>query len=116
MIPALMLWQAGPDVAGEARREIARQECKAVDPDEVVICGQRGRSPYRLPEPPARFDPSGQDPSVYRERLQWIEDGDTGVQSCGPVGPGGWTGCMVKGWKQQWDQTQWGKNVPSKRY
>ncbi len=116
MIPALLLLQAGPDVAGAASREVARQECKAIDREEIVVCGQRGRSPYRLPEAAPRFDPSGQDPSVMRERMSWIEEGDSGIQSCGPVGPGGWTGCLVKGWKERREQTAWGKNVPKKRY
>jgi hypothetical protein len=112
----LILLQHAPDVAGEASRAVARQECEATDKDEIVVCGNRGRSPYRHPEPPPRFDPFGDMPSVMRERTSWIEEGDTGTQSCGPVGPGGWTGCMVKGWKVMRDQTQWGKNVPSKRW
>ncbi len=113
---AFFLLQQGPDIAREASREVARQECAATNKDEVVVCGQRGRSPYRLPEPPPHFDPFGDAPSVMAERQSWASEGDTGTQSCSAVGPGGWTGCMVKGWKQQRDQTQWGKNIPSKRY
>lgn len=114
MIAALLLFQAA-DVAGAASAEVARQECKSVDKDEVLVCGRRGRSPYRLPEREA-FDPDGDMPSVMRERTAWIEEGDVGTQSCGPVGPGGWTGCMVKQWKRQRDQTQWGKNRPARRW
>lgn len=111
MIISLLLLQAAPDIAGLASRDVARQECKLADKDEVLVCGRRGRSPYRLPERKA-FDPAGDTDSVMRERTRWIEEGDTGTQSCGPVGPGGWTGCMVKEWKAERDQTQWGKNVP----
>jgi hypothetical protein len=115
VIAALVLLQAMPDVGRAASEEVARQECKSIDKDEVLVCGQRGRSPFRLPER-KNFDPDGDMPSVMRERTAWIEEGDTGTQSCGPVGPGGWTGCMVKEWKRQRDQTQWGKNVPGKRW
>jgi hypothetical protein len=112
----LILLQQAPDVAREASRAVARQECAATDKDEIVICGNRGRSPYRLPEPPPHFDPFGDMPSVMAEREAWADAGDSGIQSCSPVGPGGWTGCMVKEWKRQRDQTQWGKNIPSKRW
>ena len=113
---AALLLQAGPDVGAEASREVSRQECKAADENEVVICGQRGRSPFRLPEPPRGFDPAGDMPSVMRERMSWVQEGDSGIQSCGPVGPGGWTGCLVKKWKEEREQTAWGSNVKSKRY
>ena len=80
-----------------------------------MVCAKRGRSPFRLPER-KQFDPSGEMMSVMRERNSWAEEGDVGTQSCGPVGPGGWTGCMVKDWKRQRDQTQWGKNIPTRRW
>ncbi len=51
-----------------------------------------------------------------RERMSRIEEGDTGIQSCVPVGLSGWTGCMVKSWKENREQTAWGKNVASKGY
>ena len=114
MIAALLLVQAVPEIGAAMNAEVARQECRSLDPEEVLVCARRGRSPYRLPEPKQVFDPSGDMPSVMRERVAWAEEGDTGTGSCGPVGPGGWTGCMVKGWKRERDQTQWGKNVPTK--
>jgi hypothetical protein len=46
--------------------------------------------------------------------MAWGEGGETGTQSCGPVGPGGWTGCMVREWDRQNIQTQYGKNRPRK--
>ena len=67
MIALVLLLQAVPDVARAASEEVARQECKSVDRDEVLVCGRRGRSPYRLPEREA-FDPEGDMPSVMRER------------------------------------------------
>ncbi len=111
---ALMLL---PDVTAEASREVARAECKAVDKDEVVVCANRNqRSRYRLPDASNDpFDPEGEMKSVMNERVGWAAEGDIGTQSCSAVGPGGWTGCMVKSWKESRDQTQWGKNGPSKR-
>jgi hypothetical protein len=43
---------------------------------------------------------------VLRERMSWIDEGDTGPGSCGAVGPGGWTGCMVKDWKRKRQQAE----------
>ena len=51
-----------------------------------------------------------------RERQAWAEEGDSGIGSCSAVGPGGWTGCAVQAWKRERDQTQWGKNVPTRRW
>ena len=62
------------------------------------------------------FDPAGDVKSVMNERVGWAAEGDAGTQSCSAVGPGGWTGCMVKGWKVERDQTQWGKNGSAKRW
>ena len=114
MVALLLLMLAQQvDPSGEASREVARQECRQVDPDEIIVCGSRKADErFRLPGRDGPFDPAGDTMSVMRERNSWIEEGDSGTQSCGPVGPGGWTGCMVKQWKRERDQTQWGKNVP----
>jgi hypothetical protein len=76
--------------------------------DEIVVCGRREqpRSPYRLPEPPPRFDAGGGDESVSRERHGLYEQGDTGIHSCSTVGPGGYTGCSFRQWKDS--DEQWG--------
>jgi len=76
--------------------------------EEIVVCGRReqARSPYRLPEPPPRFDAGGGDESVSRERHDLYEQGDTGIHSCSTVGPGGYTGCTFKQWKNS--DEQWG--------
>ena len=107
-----------PDLPAEASREVAVGECKPLDRDEIVVCGSRKRDErFRLPDRSnAPFDPAGEMNSVMNERVGWAAEGESGTQSCSAVGPGGWTGCMVKGWKQQRDQTQWGKNVPAQRW
>lgn len=115
LVTAFLLLQAAPDIGEAVGDEVARQECKSRDPNEVLVCARRGRSPYRLPER-KQFDPSGDTASVMRERQAWAEEGDSGIGSCSAVGPGGWTGCAVQAWKRERDQTQWGKNVPTRRW
>ena len=114
----LLALMFAPDPPAEASREVARGECKAVDKDEIIVCGSRKRDErYRLPDRSnAPFDPAGETKSVMNERVSWAAEGDSGTQSCSAVGPGGWTGCMAKGWKQERDQTQWKKNIPTRRW
>ncbi len=50
-----------------------------------------------------------------RERERWIEGGEAGINSCGPVGPAGWTGCMLQQWKRESQQSQGGRNRPKKQ-
>jgi hypothetical protein len=112
---AMML---APDFSSEASRAVAVGECKAIDPKEIIVCGSRKRDErFRLPDQSnAPFDPAGEMKSVMNERVGWTAEGDSGTGSCSAVGPGGWTGCMVKSWKQSRDQTQWKDNIPTKRW
>ena len=82
------------------------RDCPASrDEEEIVVCGRTPeRSPYRVPPPPERFDPYGPVDSVSRERHRLYELGETGIQSCSNVGPGGWTGCDVIRWRQAREQ------------
>ena len=113
---SLLLAASQPDLGSEASKDVARQSCVPVDREEILVCGRRRPSErYRLPDRDGPFDPAGDMPSVMRERINWAEEGDSGTQSCSAVGPGGWTGCMVRDWKRERDQTQWGKNVPRRR-
>ena len=107
-----------PDLPTEASREVARGECKAVDKTEILVCGNRKRDErFRLLDRSNDpFDPFGDIKSVMNERVGWAAEGDVGTQSCSAVGPGGWTGCMVKGWKESRDQTQWKDNIPTRRW
>jgi hypothetical protein len=77
-------------------------DCAMPADGSVIICGRRDRdSPYRLP-PSLRdpgFDVNGAIDSVSRERHKWMEAGESGTGSCSTSGAGGWTGCMVKGWR-----------------
>jgi hypothetical protein len=115
LLLALML---ASDLPADATREVARGECKAVERDEIIVCADRNqRSRFRLPDrSKLPFDPFGDTKSVMNERVGGAAEGDAGTQSCSAVGPGGWTGCMVRSWKESRDQTQWGKNVPTRRW
>ena len=119
MIALVLLAAAGAMPLGQAVQEsIDATECKPrPGRDDIIVCANRNyRSPFRLPENDAPFDPSGEVKSVMNERVGWAAQGDVGTQSCSAVGPGGWTGCFVKESKQYRDQTQWKKNIPKRRW
>ena len=114
---ALLLWLMVQSYGDEVRRAVDADRCGRADRQrEIVVCGDRHKNErYRLPDRDGPFDPSGETESVMRERSRWIEGGESGPESCGPVGPGGWTGCLVQQWNRERQQTQWGKNVPKGR-
>ena len=91
MLLLLLAAQAGPDLGRAVSREVARQECRSPAGDgEVLVCGRRDtQRRYQVTDLNAPFDPSGPVDSVARERSRWVEEGDTGIQSCSAVGPGG---------------------------
>ena len=107
---------AAPGFAGAVDRAVAEQLCMTRGSGaDVVVCGRRDRDEkFRMPGRDGPFDPDGNVKSVMREHMAWGESGASGIQSCGPVGPGGWTGCMVREWDRRDQQTQYGKNRPSK--
>lgn len=72
-------------------------------PSEIVVCGRGEDARYRLPSPDG-FDPRGLVDSVSRERHRLMDVGASGIQSCSTVGPGGWTGCDVRRWRQAHEQ------------
>jgi hypothetical protein len=69
--------------------------CPRSTDDEVVVCRRVDEAyRYRMPE---AYRPSG----TYQQRQAWANKarsiervGRTGIQSCSPVGPAGYTGCM----------------------
>lgn len=85
--------------AGLPELRIVPNACpRTGEPDEITVCGRRDRnSRYRLPLLQDGFNPDGPVESVARERERLMEGGETGIDSCSTVGPGGWTGCMLQG-------------------
>ena len=82
----------------ETFREIivyGNDPCPRSTDDEVYICARKPEAErYRIPE---RFRTSGprQTREAWANRARSIEMvGRTGINSCSPVGPAGFTGCL----------------------
>ena len=77
--------------------------CPRSTDDEVVVCARKPEADrYRIPE---RFRSSGprQTREAWANRARAFETvGATGINSCSPVGPSGFTGCL----KQVIDQAK----------
>ena len=88
-----------PAVAQEPRvNEIivfGNDACPRATDDEVVICARKPESErFRIPER-LRQGGSLQSRQAWAVRAQSFETvGRTGIMSCSPVGPGGYTGCV----------------------
>ena len=75
--------------------------CPRSTDDEVVVCARKPESErYRIPE---KYRPSGtrqQKEAWASKATEIMTVGDTGTNSCSPVGPGGFTGCLTQVIKQ----------------
>jgi hypothetical protein len=75
--------------------------CPRSTDDQVVVCARRPEAErYRIPE---RLRPSGtrQQTEAWANKARALETvGNTGTNSCSPVGPGGFTGCLTQVIKQ----------------
>lgn len=69
--------------------------CPRSTDDEIVVCARKPEAErYRIPE---RFRTGGprQSREAWVNRARSLETvGATGIMSCSPVGPGGFTGCL----------------------
>ena len=97
---------SAPAVAQDADRisEIivyGNDPCPRSTDDEVVVCARKPESErYRIPE---RFRTGGprQSREAWANKARALETvGATGINSCSPVGPAGFTGCLVQVIKQ----------------
>src|SRR3954451_11252631 len=79
--------------------------CPRSTDDQVVVCARRPEADrYRIPE---RLRPSGtrQQTDAWANKARTIETvGSTGINSCSPVGPGGYTGCLTRVVREARDQ------------
>ena len=68
--------------------------CPRSTDDEIVVCARKQETErYRIPEA-LRQGGSLQSRQAWAARAKQFETvGRTGINSCSPVGPGGWTGC-----------------------
>ena len=71
--------------------------CPRSTDDQVVVCARKPESErYRIPEK-LRSTGTIQQREAWANKAKAIETaGATGVNSCSPVGPGGFTGCLTK--------------------
>ena len=81
--------------------------CPRSTDDQVVVCARRPEAErYRLPE---QYRPSGtrQQKEAWANKARVLETvGDTGTNTCSPVGPGGFTGCLTQVIKQARQETR----------
>jgi hypothetical protein len=85
--------------------------CPRGSGDEIVVCARRpDNERYRIPE---ELRGEGQRESEsWAVRAQSLETvGDTGIQSCSTVGPGGFTGC----WEEMMRQAREARRNPQPR-
>jgi hypothetical protein len=81
--------------------------CPRSTDDEIVVCARKPESErYRIPER-LRQGGSLQSRQAWAARAKQFETvGRTGVLSCSPVGPGGWTGCTEQLIKQSFSDRE----------
>ena len=81
--------------------------CPRSTDDQVVVCARRPEAErYRIPE---KLRPSGtrQQTQAWANKARVLETvGSTGTNSCSPVGPGGFTGCLTQVIKQARSETR----------
>ncbi|HEY8433402.1 MAG TPA: hypothetical protein VIK68_02190 [Sphingomicrobium sp.] len=71
--------------------------CPRSTDDQVVVCARRPETErYRIP-PNMRQSGTPQQMQSWAMRSKSLETaGNTGINSCSPVGPAGYTGCLEK--------------------
>lgn len=94
-LPAPAAAQAQPNIA-----EIivyGNDPCPRSTDDQVVVCARRPEAErYRIP-PNMRQSGTPQQMESWAVRSRSLETaGATGINSCSPVGPAGYTGCLEK--------------------
>jgi hypothetical protein len=94
-LPAPALAQAAPSVA-----EIivyGDDPCPRSTDDQVVVCARRPEAErYRIP-PKMRQSGTPQEMESWARKSQSLSTvGATGINSCSPVGPAGYTGCLMQ--------------------
>jgi hypothetical protein len=94
-LPAAALAQAQPNVAEVI--VYGNDPCPRSTDDQVVVCARRPESErYRIP-PNMRQSGTPQQMQSWAVRSRSLETaGATGINSCSPVGPAGYTGCLEK--------------------
>jgi hypothetical protein len=75
--------------------------CPRSTDDQVVVCARKPEGErYRIPEKYRPTGPRQQREAWANRATEIMTVGDTGTNSCSPVGPGGFTGCLTQVIKQ----------------
>jgi len=92
LAPAALPAQSGSRIA--EIEVFGNDPCPRSTDDQLVVCARKPESErYRIPEK-MRGVSSYQSRQSWANKAQQFETvGRTGINSCSPVGPGGWTGC-----------------------
>ncbi|MFC7498901.1 hypothetical protein ACFQRC_06675 [Enterovirga sp. GCM10030262] len=104
-VGAAAMAQSPTDPATPAREQVRRvvvygaEPCPPSTSDEIIVCARRPETErYRIPEE-LRDEATEEDPAseAWASRAQSLEYvGETGIQSCSTVGPGGVSGCWAE--------------------
>jgi hypothetical protein len=94
---------AFPEVAVAQQNSVAEiivygnDPCPRSTDDQVIVCARRPESErYRIPQN-QRQSGTPQQMQSWAVRSKNLETvGSTGINSCSPVGPAGYTGCLQK--------------------
>src|SRR5688500_717906 len=80
--------------------------CPRSTDDDIVVCARKPESErYRIPERLRTGGPR-QTREAWANKARALETvGATGINSCSPVGPGGFSGCLVQVAKQARQET-----------
>jgi hypothetical protein len=94
-LPAPAAAQAAGNVA--AISGYGSDPCPRSTDDQVVVCARRPETErYRIPQK-LRQSGTRQQTEAWANKARVIETaGATGINSCSPVGPGGYTGCLTQ--------------------
>ena len=91
-IPAALPAQSGSRIA--EIEVYGNDPCPRSTDDNIVVCARKPEAErYRIPEKMRGVGSYQSRQSWANKAMQFETVGRTGINSCSPVGPGGWTGC-----------------------
>jgi hypothetical protein len=110
-MPAPVLAQSSQDSIAEVI-VYGNDPCPRSSDDKVVVCARRPEADrYRIPEK-LRSSGNAQQTNSWANKAKVLETvGATGTNSCSPVGPGGFTGCLTQVIKQAREERQQGNQT-----
>ena len=105
VLPAPAIAQSKGDVAEVI--VYGNDPCPRSTDDQVVVCARRPEAErYRIPEK-LRSSGTRQQTEAWAKKARVLETvGSTGINSCSPVGPGGYTGCLTQVIREAREQRQ----------